>query len=270
MVGKATGCDSRAADAVAVSLDRRHPALGGEGAGVAVPAVFRPSSRPRTCRGHAIPSYLRDVYAWAYLDRRNARLLDQEAVVAALLWGNNARLRRAVLAEISPGQKVLQAAHVYGRLVPAIATAVGSAGRFDVIDVAPLQAALCRRKLRGFPHARARIADAAAPLADTYDVVVCFFLLHELPDASKSAVVNALLERVAPGGKVVFVDYHAPAAWHPLRALMRRVFAVLEPFAESMWRHEIIDFAAGPAEFEWQTETFFGGLYQKTVASRRP
>lgn len=232
-------------------------------------AAWNGRALPVTHRKHAIPAYLREVYSWAYLNPRNARLLDREAVVNTILWGNSGRLRRALLAEISAGQKVLQAAHVYGRLIPELAKTIGPAGCLDVIDVAPLQVASCRRKLRGFSHARVRVADAAYPGDEAYDVVVCYFLLHELPDAYKCAVVDALLARVSPGGKAVFIDYHAPAPWHPLRGLMRRIFARLEPFAEAMWHHEIADFASDPKPYFWRTETCFAGLYQKTVASRR-
>ena len=216
----------------------------------------------------AIPTYLREVYDWAYLNQRNAWFLDNEAVVTALLFGNSARLRRAVLGELTAGQHVLQAAHVYGRLIPAIAETIGPSGHLDAIDVAPLQAALCRRKLKRFSNTRTRIANATRLPVGAYDVAVCFFLLHELPDGYKRAVVDALLASVKPGGKVVFVDYHAPQPWHPCRALMRRVFARLEPFAETMWHHKIEDFATEPQVCEWQTETYFCGLYQKTVASR--
>jgi hypothetical protein len=102
-----------------------------------------------------------------------------------------------------------------------------------------------------------------------YDVITCFFLLHEIPDERKRAVVDALLARVVPGGKVVFVDYHTPARWHPLRGLMRLVMGRLEPFAESLWHHEIAEFASVPGDYRWQKQTLFGGLYQKTVAYRR-
>lgn len=220
-------------------------------------------------RDHALPAYLRDVYSWAYLNPRNARLLDNEAVVNTLLWGNSGRLRRAVLTEISGGDRVLQAAHVYGRLIPDLAKTVGPAGRFDIVEIAPLQAALCRRKLRGFPSAHVRIGDAASPGDGEYDVVVSFFLLHELPDAHKRAVVDALLACVSPGGKAAFIDYHEPMPWHPLRGFMRQIFARLEPFAEAMWHHEIADLTREPESFIWRTETYFGGLYQKTVASRK-
>ena len=218
---------------------------------------------------HALPSYLKEVYTWAYLDPRNARLLDNESVVNTLLWGNSGRLRRAVLAEIAAGDRVIQAAHVYGRLIPDIAGAIGPEGRFDILEISRLQAALCRRKLRGFPNARVRVGDASRCGKEKYDVALSFFLLHELPDNYKRAVVNAQLVRLSPDGKAVFVDYHEPAAWHPLRGFMRRIYARLEPFAQSMWHNRIEDFASDAASYDWHTETYFGGLYQKTTARAR-
>jgi hypothetical protein len=150
-----------------------------------------------------------------------------------------------------------------------LAGRIGPNGRLDVIDLAPLQAALCRRKLHGFTQARVRVADAARPGAETYDVVNCFFLLHEVPDEQKCAVVDALLAQVAAGGKAVFIDYHAPANWHPLRGFYRRLFDRLEPFAESMWHHEVQEFSVNADAFHWKKVTLFGGVFQKTVAHRR-
>jgi len=226
------------------------------------------SALPGDPANPAIPAYLREVYYWAYLDATNARLLDHDAIVSLILLGNNARLRRSLISEIMTGQHVLQVAHVYGRLIPEIARQLGPAGHLEVIDLVPLQAALCRQKLRDFPQARVRIAHAADPGEETYDVVSCFFLLHEIPDDLKHSVVDALLLRINPGGKVVFVDYHQPARWHPLRGLMRLVFKRLEPFAESLWHHQVADFATAPENYRWQKQTFFGGLYQKTIAYR--
>jgi SAM-dependent methyltransferase len=228
-----------------------------------------PHQSSQQCEATAIPAYLREVYGWAYLNPTNAYLLDRDAVVSTILLGNNRRLRRALLCEIEPGQRVLHVAHVYGRLIPELAGRVGRSGRLDVIDVVPLQVALCRRKLRGFPQTRVRVADAAQPPGDEmYDVITCFFLLHEIPDERKRAVVDALLARAVPGGKVVFVDYHRPARWHPLGGLMRGLMTRLEPFAEGLWRHEIAKFASVPGDYRWQKQTLFGGLYQKIVAYR--
>ncbi|OCW56237.1 rhodoquinone biosynthesis methyltransferase RquA [Hoeflea olei] len=217
---------------------------------------------------HEVPGYLRNTYNWAYLDPRNCRILDNELIVGVILFGNHVRLRNAALAEIKTGQSVLQAAHVYGTYIPEVAKRVGPTGSLDCMDIAPIQAALCRRKLRGMPHARVRLADASKPGNGIYDVVSCYFLLHEVPDDLKQAIVTALLQRVAPGGRAVFVDYHRPARLHPLRGFYRKLFERLEPFALSMWDTEIRDMGADSASFEWSKQTFFGGVYQKVVARR--
>ena len=215
-----------------------------------------------------IPAYLQETYTWAYLDPRNVQLLDRDLVVLAILWGNDGCLGRAVMNELRPGEDVLQVSHVYGSIIPNLARLVGSRGRLEVIDIAPIQVARCREKLAPYPWARVRRADACDPGGGPYDAVICYFLLHEIPDDYKGAVVDALLGVVRPGGRVVFVDYHQPSPWHPLGWVMSRVFDALEPFAKSLWRNEIADFACAAEEFTWRKETYFGGLYQKVVARR--
>ncbi len=227
-----------------------------------------PALPPSAALAPAIPDYLMDTYYWAYLNPRNVRLLDREIVVSVILWGQHRRLRREAFRELRPGQNVLQPACVYGDFSPALARHLGPRGRLEVIDVAPIQVAGCRRKLRGFPQATVRHADAAAPGGGPYDAVCCYFLLHELPEDYKRAVVDALLMSVVPGGKVVFMDYHRPHRAHPLKGVMSLIFDALEPYAKSLWHHEIADFAGAADGFVWRKETFFGGLYQKTVARR--
>ncbi len=217
-----------------------------------------------------MPAYLEDIYWWAYLRPASVAVFDHSLVVSAILWGNYNRLKRAAVAEIRPGQRVLQAACVYGDLSPGLAAAVGGDGRLEVIDIAPLQVDNCRRKLRDFPHARARLADAAAPGGGPYDVVCCFFLLHELPDFHRRAVVDGLLSSVEPGGKVIFVDYHNAHPFHPLKPITNLVFRLLEPFAKGLCEHEIADFAGNAGSFVWRKRTYFGGLFQKVVAERKP
>jgi len=162
----------------------------------------------------------------------------------------------------------LQPACVYGEFSPALARHLGSRGRLDVIDVAPIQVAACRRKLLKIPQATARRADARWPGDVLYDGVCCYFLLHELPEECKRAVVDSLLDRVRPGGKIVFVDYHKPHWAHPLKMVTGLVFDTLEPFAKDLWRQEIKEFASNPGPFDWSKDTYFGGLYQKVVARR--
>ena len=218
---------------------------------------------------HSVPSYLREVYYWAYLDPRNVRLLDREIVVSVILWGNHRRLQRLAFEEIEPGQHVLQPASVYGDFCPNLARHIGEDGRLDVVDVAPIQAAACRLKLRGIPQAHVRRADSSKLDQGAFDAVCCYFLLHEVPDDYKRKVVDSLLRRVDVGGKVVFVDYHRPHWAHPLKLITSIVFDTLEPFAKGLWRNEIREFASDAENFSWRKKTIFGGLFQKVVAERR-
>lgn len=226
-------------------------------------------SHRSTSQSVAVPAYLSEVYTWAYLAPANVELLDRSIVVDVLLFGNARRLMKSALDEIEPGQKVLMAAHVYGDFVNRLADKVGPDGAFDVIDVAPIQVEHCRRKIGHLDHVTVRQADAAMPGAGLYDVVVCFFLLHEVPDGKKRAIMNALLERVAPGGKALFVDYHEPSRLHPVRYILKLVNRLLEPFAMSLWKHELKAFASEPERYSWTKRTFFGGVYQKVVVRRR-
>ena len=220
-------------------------------------------------RSFELPDYLVDTYRWAYLTPASLVLLDNPIAMTMILWGNLPRLVRAACDEFTAGQHVLQTASVYGPLSRELATTLGPDGLLDVIDIAPLQVAHCRQKLAEFPQTRVRMGDATRLEGAVFDAACCFFLLHEIPDEEKRAVVDGLLARVPVGGKVVFVDYHRSAGWHPLRPVMNVVFRWLEPFAFGLIDGEITALASTPEEFDWRKETYFGGLYQKVVAVRK-
>ena len=216
-----------------------------------------------------MPAYMREVYDWAYLNPRNVKLLDREIIVSMILWGNNRRLKQALLTEITPDATVLQAAHVYGTLIVEIAEKLVHSHQLEVVDVSALQVGICRDKLREFPQAVIRAGDIATLATGPRDLVSCFFLLHEIPDDYKHAVVTRLLDHVAPGGKAVFVDYHKPVRIHPLRGIMNLIWRKFEPFAIGLVESEIESFADDSGVFTWSKQTFFGGLYQKVVATRQ-
>lgn len=216
-----------------------------------------------------VPAYLRDVYTWAYLTPWLTHILDRQVVVQAILWGNAQRLIDDVLAAVKPGDRIFQPAAVYGNFSRQIAEQIGRRGRLEVRDIAPLQVELTRDKLLGLSQANVARGDAADPEQREFDVVTCFFLLHEVPDDVKLQIVPAMLKLVRPGGRVIFVDYHKPNRWHPLKPLMHQVFTWLEPFALAMWSKEIEQYA-GPVAggFRWNKRTRFNGMYQVVIAER--
>lgn len=209
------------------------------------------------------------VYDWAYVNPRYVRWLDRNAVVRTLLFGQDRRLMRAYLSQVEPGSRVWQVAHVYGDLVSLVADRIGPHGQFDLTDVTPIQVAHALPKLAGRPWARVIHRDAAlwhAP--QPYALCASFFLLHEVPDAEKRAIVDRMLAQVAPGGQALFVDYHRPHPLHPVGWILRQVNRWLEPFAEALWTREIRDFATHPEGFSWHKRTVFGGVYQIVLARR--
>lgn len=213
----------------------------------------------------AIPQYLHDTYWWAYVHPNAVRLFERQWLVNLILWGNFARLRDAALAELGdvlPG-RTLQVACVYGDFTPRLVARVAPGGSLDVVDVLPIQLANLRRKLpAGAPVALLQRDAADLGLASaSYDRVVLFFLLHEMPEEVRRRTLAEALRVVKPGGDVLIVDYHRPSPWHPLWPVMQLVLRCFEPFALDLWRRDVASWLPEGASAR-RKRTFWGGLYQ--------
>jgi ubiquinone/menaquinone biosynthesis C-methylase UbiE len=220
-----------------------------------------------------VPRYLQDVYWWAYIHPRAVFLFEREWLVNLILFGNYRGLRDACLDELGApiAGRTLQVACVYGNLSARLRERLAADALLDVVDVLPIQLRNLALKLPRDARVALLQGDACAlPCADGhYDQVLLFFLLHEQPEAVRRKTLAEAVRATRPGGRIVIVDYHRPAIWHPLRPLMRLVLGVLEPYALDLWRRRIGAFL--PVEFAPQAlrkRTFFGGLYQIVVISR--
>lgn len=226
----------------------------------------------RTQAAPALPAYMTEVYDWAYVNPAWVRWLDHNIVVKTLLFCNDRRMMRRYLARIRPGMRVWQVAHVYGDLVRHAAERTGPSGSFHVSDVTPIQVAHARTKLAALPWAKVFHQDAAlyaGAAAQPYDLICNFMLLHEVPDSWKRRIVDNMLAQLPAHGEVLFVDYHRPAWWQPVRYILKVVNHLLEPFAQALWDHEIAEFASEPERYVWHKETLFGGVYQVVSVKRR-
>ncbi|MDH3209600.1 MAG: rhodoquinone biosynthesis methyltransferase RquA [Burkholderiaceae bacterium] len=220
-----------------------------------------------------IPRYLEQVYWWAYVHPSAVHLFEREWLVNAILFGNYGRLSNAALAELGTPIKgrTLQVACVYGNLTSRLRERMAPEAQLDVVDILPVQLHNLSRKLP--PDRRIALthgdASSLACVDAQYDQVLLFFLLHEMPQAVRSAALGEAMRVLKPGGKLVIVDYHQPARLHPLRPLMRQVFRHLEPYASDLWECEVEQFMpVGTAPTAAEKQTYFGGLYQKLVMTR--
>ena len=216
-----------------------------------------------------LPKYLQDNYWWAYLHPNGLHIFEREWLVNLILWGNFSQLRDCALDEFAPAssQKVLQVACVYGNFTQKLAQLL-PASTIDVVDVAPIQLENLTKKVSSFQNVRLH-HQSSADLKfskDSFDSVVVFFLLHEMPQDVRSATVKEALRVVKPGGKVVFVDYHKPVASSPFRYIMVPILKTLEPFALDLWHHRLEEWL--PKGTRSTKETYFGGLYQKVVCTK--
>jgi ubiquinone/menaquinone biosynthesis C-methylase UbiE len=218
-----------------------------------------------------IPAYLHETYWWAYVHPRAVRLFERQWLVNLILWGNFAKLRDAALAELGEtlSGRTLQVACVYGDFTPRLSERVPEGASLDVVDVLPIQLANLRRKLPASAAVNLINRDAAdLGVPDlSYDRVVLFFLLHEMPLDVRRRTLAEAVRVLKPGGELVIVDYHRPSPWHPLRAVMKWILRTFEPFAMDLWRHEVSEWLPPAARLS-RKETFYGGLYQKLVITR--
>ena len=137
-----------------------------------------------------------------------------------------------------------------------------------MVDVAPIQLENLWWKVKQWDNIFLDCQDASqlAFEDETFDQVLLFFLLHELPLEVRKRTVREVVRVTRPGGKIVFVDYHRPVWQNPHRYFMPLVLKTLEPFAMDLWNTEItewIEEESRPRSVE--KTTYFGGLYQKVV-----
>jgi len=217
-----------------------------------------------------VPEYLQEAYWWAYIHPRAVWFFEREWMIDAILLGNYRRLGDAALAAFDAPLRgnTLQMACVYGNLTPRLRARLAPDARLDVVDVLPIQLRNLARKLPPDPRVRLLLGNTAQLRCPdrSYDQVLLFFLLHEQPEHVRRATIAQALRVVKPGGRIVVVDYHEPAPWHPFKFFMRQVLRHLEPFALDLWSTPLEAYfsEASPAR-RVQRTLYFGRLYQRLI-----
>lgn len=238
------------------------------------PASSRVATERPVRYGAGIPDYLWRTYWWAYLSPVGVWLFDHQPIINAILFGQYRALLRTCLKTLEPARagETLQIAAVYGILTPTLARRLPP-GSLHLLDVAPIQLATLRRKLDG-RHGSAHLYRANAevlPYRDgSFQTVLLFFLLHELPAPARMRVLREAARVLRPGGTLLVADYAEvahPHLFHRL-ALFRKLLERLEPFLADFWRHDLDRLIAtaaaraGKAAALEACSDVFGGFYR--------
>ena len=225
-------------------------------------------------KNDAVPDYLEKTYWWAYEHPLAVKFWDRGFLINFILLGNYSRLVNAALSEFPCplNGKTLQISCAYGQLTPRLQKQLGDDARLDIVDILEIQLTNTAGKLMQ-PDKRIRfIRDDATALNfqdEEYDRALMFFLPHELPGNERRKAFAEALRVVKKGGEIVFVDFHKPKWWHPLRFYQRLVFLLFEPFATDMWRNQLSDYLPSDIACKVESkETYFGDFYQKVVVRK--
>lgn len=214
-----------------------------------------------------IPPYLAHIYSWLYFNPTIYKILNNTPVLNILTLGWYSVLCNELKKEISPHSNILQIGITLGNQINKTYNALGMIGSYTIIDVLPNILENCQKQ-----HFDKRIkfiqANATKPLKGKYDTIICYMLLHELPPKTCKQIVNNTLKSLNSGGKAIFIDYHQPSPYNPLKYFIRAINRLYQPFAEALWKNSIKNIASNADEYCWSKQTYFGGIYQKVVATK--
>ncbi len=220
-----------------------------------------------------LPAYLDVIYGDIYNSADECTRRDNNFLSNIKTFFQYKRLVNSVVRELKMNQSVLQLGVVFGNEIDEVAMAIGAYGQYDIVDISPVQVNRITDKYwKVYQGMKVFKQDASClKLSGTYDAVVCFMLLSEVPSATKSKIINNALQMVKPGGKVIFVDWHNPLYYHPLRYVVRMYNRLYNPFVERLWDREIDTYVSAELkpEFIWRKSTYFGRMFQKLVAVRK-
>lgn len=142
-----------------------------------------------------------------------------DTVVKLMLMGKDRSLRQMTvdLAQIRPGDSVLDVGCGTGDLTMAAGAMAGSSGKVYGIDAASEMIDVARSKAAKAANAvefRVDLIEALSFPDDHFDVVLSSLMMHHLPDDLKRKGLAEVYRVLKPGGHVVIVDMKRPVSLH--------------------------------------------------------
>ncbi len=186
------------------------------------------------------PEYLVRNYWWAYLSPAGVWFFSHHTIINLILFGQYRTILSALTGHLgsTPCKRMLQLTCAYGELTP---TLTGLTEELHLNDAAAIQLRLARSALsrRGRTAQMARMnAEYLAYATDSFDTLIIFFLLHELPPAARRRTLEEALRVLKPEGRLLLAEYGTNRGIHPLHRFLplRWLMERLEPFLRD-FRH---------------------------------
>jgi len=192
-----------------------------------------------------IPEYLARHYWWAYLHPLGVRFFDHHFIINLILFGQYRNILNEVMRRYAAtkGARTLQLTCAYGALTPTLAQAHNTR-ELHLMDVAEIQLRAAQRKVKNINQAIRYVRSNAEALAyadNSFDTVIIFFLLHELPNKARQRVLGETLRVLKSGGTLLIAEYgenrgrHFLHRFRPTRWLLEK----LEPFLHDFWHSDL-------------------------------
>ena len=220
-----------------------------------------------------LPAYIDFIYGDLYQNPKKCAARDNRFSCGWRSFFQYQKLVSALSSEIKYNDTILQFGLTFGNQIDEVAMASGNRSKYHIIDINAAEVARAAEKYGNiFSGLKLSVQDGANfKTEEKYDDVICFMLLSMVPSATKAKIVNCALECAKNKGKVIFIDWHNPFKFHPLRYVVRMYNRLKHPFVERLWDRQISAYAEPllRADFNWRTTSYFGGMFQKTVAVRK-
>ena len=159
-----------------------------------------------------LPPYLDFIYGDIYNNPERCKKEDKIPACNLRTLFQYRTLINSLNRELKMNSNVLQFGISFGNQIEETALTIGAFSQYDILDICKNEIDRATEKyskaFNGIKFHNQDIRNVKA--SHSYDAVICFMLLSQVPSPSKRKIINNALNMVKKGGKVIFIDWHNP------------------------------------------------------------